>query len=174
MNQACDQFFPGARLAFDDDGRIFGGGAANCFINLDHRRRAPDHLGLGQVLVLDLLLSVLLGLRALHRLDHDVQFEGLCDVIEDAAACRRPHRLHGAATGHQDYRTVRILTLGGIENVEPSAFVDVDVGDDDRVRVIGEALHGLPGGRHGVHLVSLLLQRRENGELQPRIVFYQQ
>ena len=145
------------------------------FVDLDHAARAADHLALRQILGLGFLFELAAGgLGALHRLDHPVELERLGNVIERAAASRRHHGLHGAAGRHEDHRATGVFPAGRLEHVEPGAVVDVDIGDDDRVRRRGEAVDRFLGRRSGVNGVALELEAGHNRGADARVVFHYQ
>ncbi len=150
-----------------------GADARDGLVNFHHDRRVADHFGLGQFFLFGLgLAAVARGHGALDGVEHHVQVEGLGDVIERAAAGGGHDGLHGAAAGHQDHRAAGVLALGGIQDVEAGALIDIDIGNDDRIGRIGQPLDGLAGGGNGVHGVSIRLEGRLDGELQCRIVFH--
>ena len=134
MNQASHQFLAGSGFAFDCHGGVGGRDARDFFIDLDHSRRAADHLAFGQFFLFGFLFGIVArGFGAHHRADHHIEVEWLGNVIESTAARGRYYGFHCAAPGHEDHRAKRILTLGCIENVQAGTLVNIDIGDDDRV-----------------------------------------
>ena len=150
------------------------GATRTTFVNLHHGGRAADHYALRQFLFLGFGFGIVArGLRAGQRVEQGVPFEGLGDILECPALGSGHHRLHCPAASHQDHRAKRILALGGIQHIQAGALVDVDIGEDHRIGVVAQTLDGLTSGGDGIHRIALRLQRRDDGEIQVRIVFDQ-
>ncbi len=146
--------------------------ARHGLVDLHHRGREADHLGLRHLFLFGFLLAAFAyGLGALDGIEHDVEIEGLGDVVERAAARGGHHGFDGAAPGHENYGTVGIVALGGIEHVEAGALIDVDIGNDDGIFAIAQPLDGFAGGGYRIHRIALLFERGENRKLQAGIVF---
>ena len=172
MDHARHQFLAGAGFALDHHRGIGGRHAHHLLINLDHGRGAADHHALRQFLFLGFGFGIVARrLGPGQRVEQGVEFERLGDIFEGSAAGGGHHGFHRPAAGHQDDRAARVLALGGIQHVQAGALVDIDIGEDDRVGGIAQTLHGLARGGHRVHRIPLRLQRREDGEIQIRIVF---
>jgi hypothetical protein len=105
------------------------------------------------------------------RVKQRIELEGLGDIFEGAALGGGHHGLHRPAAGHQDHGAARVLALGGIQHIQAGAFININIREDHWVRVVAQALQSLTGGRHRVHRISLRLQRRDDCEIQIRIVF---
>ena len=141
MDHARHQFLAGAGLAFDEHGGVGGRDARGGLVDLHHGRRTADHVALGQFLFVGLVfLLAARRLGALHGFEHAVELERLGDVIERAAAGGRHHRFHGAAGGHEDDRAARILAPRRFQHIQAGAVIDVDIGDDDRIRLLAQAI----------------------------------
>ena len=177
MYHACDQFLARPRLAFNQYRRVFRRGQRDRLVDRDHSRRTADHLRLGQILGFNLVLvlDAERSLSPLHRVQKPVELKWFRQVIESAALGGAHHRLHGAPARHQNDGASGIGFARCPQYIQPGAFVQIDIGKNNRVRFFLQPFQRLTGRRNSVHGIAFQLQKHNyRGPYRVIIFHYQQ